>query len=96
MRNVPEKLTESHKPRALKPLGQNSDLRLNDHLFVEASPDGGGKDFLPSSENVNLKFEADFMNRLLVNALPDRKFQFDRFGHLMVDRLDHVGSKTAV
>ena len=96
MRNGPEQLTALHIPRALKPLNQNSDLRLHDRFFPEACPDAGGKDFLQSLNPDSSKVVTAYVEPSLAKAQPDQKFQFERFGYFVADRADHVAGAKPV
>jgi glutaminyl-tRNA synthetase len=89
-------LTESHIPWALKPLRQNSDLRLYDRFLIEAQPDAGGKDFLHSLNPDNLKVVTTYAEPSLVGAEPDQKFQFESCGYFVADRLDHAAGAKSV
>ena len=74
--------------------GQPAEVRMYDRLFSDAQPDAGGKDFIESLNPNSLKVVTAFVEPSLANALPDQKFQFERHGYFVADRLDHVtGSK---
>jgi glutaminyl-tRNA synthetase len=88
-------LIASHISWALKPLCQNSDLRLHDRLVAEAGSDADGKDFLQSLNHNSLKVVTAYVEPSLADAQPDHKFQLERFRYFVADRADHVaGSKT--
>ena len=70
-----------------------AELRLYDRLFTEAQPDAGGKDFLASLNPNSKKVTAGFVEPSLANAKPDDKFQFERHGYFVADRLDHAAGK---
>ena len=70
-----------------------AELRLFDRLFTEAQPDAGGKDFLASLNPNSKKVTAGFVEPSLANAQPDDKFQFERHGYFVADRLDHTDAK---
>ena len=82
-------MTAHHIPRALKPLNQNSDLRLNDRFFTEAYPDAGGKDFVQSLNPDSSKVVTAYVEPSLAQAQPDQKFQFERFGYFVADWVNH-------
>ena len=67
-----------------------AEVRLYDRLFAEAHPDAGGKDFLQSLNPDSLKVVTAYVEPSLAGAQPDQKFQFERFGYFVADRLDHV------
>jgi glutaminyl-tRNA synthetase len=70
--------------------GQPAEVRLYDRLFTEAQPDAGGKDFLAALNPNSLKVVTAYVEPSLANALPDQKFQFERFGYFVADGVDHV------
>ena len=74
--------------------GVNAEVRMYDRLFLDAQPDAGGKDFIESLNPNSLKVVTAIVEPSLANALPDQKFQFERHGYFVSDRVDHVqGSK---
>ncbi|MBK7313563.1 glutamine--tRNA ligase/YqeY domain fusion protein [Candidatus Aalborgicola defluviihabitans] len=74
--------------------GQPAEVRMYDRLFSDAQPDAGGKDFIESLNPNSLKVVTAIVEPSLANALPDQKFQFERHGYFVADRVDHVtGSK---
>ena len=74
--------------------GVNAEVRMYDRLFLDAQPDAGGKDFIESLNPNSLKVVTAIVEPSLANALPDQKFQFERHGYFVADRVDHLqGSK---
>jgi len=74
--------------------GVNAEVRMYDRLFSDAQPDAGGKDFIESLNPNSLKVVTAIVEPSLANAVPDQKFQFERHGYFVADRVDHVqGSK---
>jgi glutaminyl-tRNA synthetase len=74
--------------------GVQAEVRLYDRLFSDPQPDAGGKDFIEALNPDSLKVVTAFVEPSLAQALPDQKFQFERFGYFVADRMDHVtGSK---
>ena len=74
--------------------GLHAEVRMYDRLFIDAQPDAGGKDFIESLNPNSLKVVTAMVEPSLANALPDQKFQFERHGYFVADRVDHVqGSK---
>jgi glutaminyl-tRNA synthetase len=59
-------------------------------LFLDAQPDAGGKDFIESMNPNSLKVVTAIVEPSLANAQPDQKFQFERHGYFVADRVDHV------
>jgi glutaminyl-tRNA synthetase len=68
-------------------------VRIYDRLFTDAQPDAGGKDFLTLLNPSSLKIVQAIVEPSLANALPDAKFQFERHGYFVADRLDHAVGK---
>ena len=73
-----------------------AELRLYDRLFTEAQPDVGGKDFKASLNPASKKVVHGFIEPSLANAQPDDKFQFERHGYFVADRIDHSASKPVI
>jgi len=70
-----------------------AEVRLYDRLFTDPHPDAGGKDFKQSLNpnaksviNAYLEVGADTAN-------PDDKFQFERHGYFVADRIDSAPGK---
>jgi glutaminyl-tRNA synthetase len=70
--------------------GVNAEVRMYDRLFLDAQPDAGGKDFLESLNPNSLKVITAIVEPSLANAAPDQKFQFERHGYFVADRIDHL------
>ena len=71
-----------------------AEVRLYDRPFVEAHPEAGGKDFLENLNTNSLKVMRAVVEPSLAAAKPHEKFQFERHGYFVADRVDHVqGSK---
>ena len=74
--------------------GVQAEVRLYDRLFSEAQPDAGGKDFIESLNPDSLKVVTAIVEPSLACALPEQKFQLERHGYFVEDRVDHlVGQK---
>jgi glutaminyl-tRNA synthetase len=69
-----------------------AELRLYDRLFTEPQPDVGGKDFKAALNPLSKKVVAGYLEPSLANAKPDEKFQFERHGYFVADRVDHAAS----
>jgi glutaminyl-tRNA synthetase len=76
--------------------GVQAEVRLYDRLFADAHPDAGGKDFLQSLNPDSLKVVTAYVEPSLAAAQSDQKFQFERFGYFVADRLDHVAGAKPV
>ncbi|MBP6902187.1 MAG: glutamine--tRNA ligase/YqeY domain fusion protein [Burkholderiaceae bacterium] len=70
--------------------GLAAEVRLFDRLFTQAQPDAGDTDFRdvlnPSSKSV----VQGYVEPSLATAAPDTRFQFERHGYFVTDRLDHA------
>jgi glutaminyl-tRNA synthetase len=69
--------------------GVAAQVRLYEHLFIDAQPDAGGKDFLQSLNPNSLRTVTAYVEPSLAQAQPDQKFQFERHGYFVADRVDH-------
>ena len=76
--------------------GVSAEVRLYDRLFSDAQPDAGGKDFIESLNPDSLKVVTAIVEPSLASALPDQKFQFERHGYFVADRVDHVAGQKPV
>ncbi len=70
--------------------GVSAEVRLYDRLFSDPNPDAGGKDFIEALNPNSLKIVTAYVEPSLAAAKPDQKFQFERFGYFVADRVDHV------
>jgi len=73
--------------------GVQAEVRLYDRLFTDAQPDAGGKDFLLALNPHSLQVVQAYVEPSLLKALPDQKFQFERLGYFVADRLDHSATQ---
>ena len=73
--------------------GVQAEVRMYDRLFLEAQPDAGGKDFIESLNPNSLQVVTAIVEPSLANAAPDDKFQFERHGYFVADRVDHRAGK---
>jgi hypothetical protein len=76
--------------------GVSAEVRLYDRLFSDPNPDAGGKDFIEALNPNSLKVVTGYVEPSLATAKPDQKFQFERFGYFVADRVDHVAGLTPV
>ncbi len=70
--------------------GVPAEVRLYDRLFTDAQPDAGGKDFIEGLNPNSLKVIQAVVEPSLAMAKADDKFQFERHGYFVADRVDHV------
>ena len=71
----------------------SAEVRLYDRLFTDAQPDAGGKDFIECLNPSSLKLVQAVVEPSLASAKPDDKFQFERVGYFVADRVDHTPGK---
>jgi glutaminyl-tRNA synthetase len=70
-----------------------AEVRLYDRLFLEAQPDAGGKDFIAALNPNALSVVTAYLEPGLANAKPDERFQFERHGYFVADRVDSQAGK---
>ena len=73
--------------------GIAAEVRLYDRLFTEPQPDAGGRDFLSSLNPNSLRIVMAVVEPSLATAQADDKFQFERHGYFVADRVDHLPGK---
>ena len=73
--------------------GFPAEVRLYDRLFTEPQPDAGGRDFLASLNPQSLRVVQAVLEPSLAQAKADDKFQFERHGYFVADRVDHTPGK---
>jgi glutaminyl-tRNA synthetase len=73
--------------------GIAAELRLYDRLFTEAQPDAGGRDFLSVLNPNSKQVVTGYVEPSLANAAADERFQFERHGYFVTDRVDHTPAK---
>ena len=73
--------------------GVPAEVRLYDRLFSDPQPDAGGKDFIEALNPNSLKVVTAYVEPSLAAAKPDEKFQFERFGYFVADRVDHAAGR---
>ncbi len=69
--------------------GIATELRLYDRLFTEAQPDAGDRNFLELLNPDSKRVVQGYLEPSLAQAQPDQKFQFERHGYFVADRVDH-------
>ena len=70
--------------------GISAEVRLYDRLFTDAQPDAGGKDFLQLLNPQSLRVLQAIVEPSLATARADDKFQFERHGYFVADRIEHT------
>ena len=65
-----------------------AEVRLYDRLFSDPHPDAGGRDF-KQALNANAKTVVTaYLEPGMVAAMPEQRFQFERHGYFVADRVD--------
>jgi glutaminyl-tRNA synthetase len=70
-----------------------AEVRLYDRLFTEAQPDAGGKDFKAALNPRALEVITAYLEPGMSAAQPDQRFQFERHGYFVADRVDSGAGK---
>jgi glutaminyl-tRNA synthetase len=70
-----------------------AELRLYDRLFTEAQPDAAGRDFKACLNPDSKKVVSAWLEPSLAAANADDRFQFERHGYFVADRIDHAAGK---
>jgi glutaminyl-tRNA synthetase len=70
-----------------------AEIRLFERLFTDPHPDAGGKDFRLALNPNAREVVQGWLEPGLHNALPDQKFQFERHGYFVADRIDSTPGK---
>ncbi|MCH7342385.1 glutamine--tRNA ligase/YqeY domain fusion protein [Pelomonas sp. CA6] len=66
-----------------------TELRLYDRLFTEPQPDAGERNFLELLNPAAKRVTRGYLEPSLAGAQPEQKFQFERHGYFVADRVDH-------
>ncbi|MDP4299485.1 glutamine--tRNA ligase/YqeY domain fusion protein [Leptothrix discophora] len=69
--------------------GVAAELRLYDRLFSDPQPDAGGKNFLEALNPASCRVTTGYLEPSLRDLAADQRFQFERHGYFVTDRLDH-------
>ena len=70
--------------------GVAAEVRLYDRLFLEAQPDAGGRNFLETLNPNSKKVVTAWLEPGLAQACAEDRFQFERHGYFVADRVDHA------
>ncbi|SFU69361.1 glutamine--tRNA ligase/YqeY domain fusion protein [Pseudoduganella namucuonensis] len=65
-----------------------AEVRLYDRLFTDPQPDAGGKDFTASLNPNALETVTAYLEPGMKDAAADQRFQFERHGYFVADRVD--------
>jgi len=69
--------------------GSAATVRLFDRLFSEPQPDAGERDFRQALNPNSLALAQAWVEPSLAGCAPDQRFQFERHGYFVTDRIDH-------
>jgi glutaminyl-tRNA synthetase len=70
-----------------------AEVRLYDRLFTDANPDSGGKDFRELINPQSKEVVTAYLESGMEKAAPEDKFQFERHGYFVTDRVDSKPGK---
>ena len=70
------------------PHAVEAEVRLYDRLFTDPHPDAGGKDFKLALNTDSKSVVAAYLEAGADQAQADQKFQFERHGYFVADRVD--------
>ena len=73
--------------------GLPAEVQLYERLFVQTHPEAGGKDFIENLNLNSLKVLNAFVELSLAGSKAEDKFQFQRHGYFVADRVDHAAGK---
>ncbi len=65
-----------------------AEVRIYERLFSDPQPDAGGKDFKQGLNPHSKSVVKAYLEAGAENAQPDQKFQFERHGYFVADRID--------
>ena len=70
-----------------------AEVRLYDRLFSDPQPDSGDKNFLDALNPDSKKIVKAYLEPTLASARPEDRFQFERHGYFVADRIDSQPGK---
>jgi glutaminyl-tRNA synthetase len=70
-----------------------AEVRLYDRLFTDPQPDGGGKDFMQALNPNAKEVITAYLEPGMAAAQPDQRYQFERHGYFVADRVDSAPGK---
>jgi glutaminyl-tRNA synthetase len=69
--------------------GLPAQVRIYDRLFTESHPDSGGRNPLDCLNPMALQVVHAYLEPSLAQAKPEDRFQFERHGYFVADRVEH-------
>jgi len=73
--------------------GIPAEIRVYDRLFNEPHPDSGDKDFLQALNTDSKQVLAAYIEEGLNQVESEARYQFERHGYFVADRIDHTAQK---
>jgi glutaminyl-tRNA synthetase len=73
--------------------GIKAEIRVYDRLFTDPHPDSGDKNFLEAINQDSKQILHAYLEPSLKNAQAEQRFQFERHGYFVADRIDHTAAK---
>jgi glutaminyl-tRNA synthetase len=70
-----------------------AEVRIYDRLFTDPHPDSGDKNFLDALNEASKETLTCYLEPRLINAQAEDRFQFERHGYFVADRIDHQPGK---
>jgi len=70
-----------------------AEVRLYDRLFTDPNPDAGGRDFKQFLNPQSKEVITAYLEPGLAKAMADDRFQFERHGYFVADRVDSAPGK---
>ncbi|MBT1537476.1 glutamine--tRNA ligase/YqeY domain fusion protein [Ralstonia solanacearum] len=70
-----------------------AEVRLYDHLFSDPQPDSGDKNFLDALNPDSKRIVTAYLEPTLATAKQEDRFQFERHGYFVADRIDSQPGK---
>jgi glutaminyl-tRNA synthetase len=72
--------------------GIKAEIRVYDRLFTDPHPDSGDKNFLDAINQDSKQVLHAYLEPSLKNAQAEQRFQFERHGYFVADRIDHTAT----
>jgi len=73
--------------------GIPAEIRVYDRLFTDPHPDSGDKDFLQALNTDSKQVLAAYIEEGLNQVESEARYQFERHGYFVADRIDHTAQK---
>ena len=70
-----------------------AEVRLYERLFTDEQPDAGGRDFKAGLNPHSKRVVAAWVEPSLATAQAEDRFQLERHGYFVADRIEHAGGR---